>query len=258
VKEQTIEIPTSAGRMETYITRPEQDGPFPVVILYMDIWGIREILFDLASRVATVGYYVLLPDFYYRQGRVRTDFRDADGRAISLKNLSDEQQEKALAPLKKLADATVIEDTGAVLNFLDREKDAQPGPIGGFGYCMGGRHVLEAAAAFPARFRASASLHGTTLISARPESPHLSVGKFQGEVYCGFPEVDEYAPPAMVKQWNDIMRTSTARYRQEVHRGAEHGHGLPDRDLYHKRGAERDWEHIFAMFHRQIPAYSTI
>ena len=90
--------------METFVTSPEQDGPFPAVILYMDVWGVREVLFDLARRVATVGYYALVPDFYYRQGRIRADYRDEHGHAISLKNLTPEQQEAVLAPQRKLAD----------------------------------------------------------------------------------------------------------------------------------------------------------
>ena len=44
--------------METFVTHPQQDGPFPPVIFYMDVWGVREELYDLARRVATVGYYL--------------------------------------------------------------------------------------------------------------------------------------------------------------------------------------------------------
>ena len=36
---------------------------------------------------------------------------------------------------------------------------------------------------------------------------------------------------------------------------AQHGYALPNRDIFHPQGAARDWEMIFAMFHRQIPAY---
>jgi carboxymethylenebutenolidase len=253
VKEETIDIPTAAGRMETFITRPEQAGPFPAVILYMDVWGVREVLFDLARRVATVGYYVLVPDLYYRQGRIRTNFRDASGNAISLKNLSAEDQAKVLEPQKKLEDRMVVEDTGDILKFLDTQPDAKRGAVGGFGYCMGGRYVIQAASAYPDRLRASASLHGTTLITDKPDSAHVGIAKLQGEVYCGFAETDEYAPLPMVEKWTGLMATSPARYQGVIHKGAEHGYALPDRDLFHKRGAERDWELIFAMFHRQIP-----
>jgi len=57
MKERFIDIETPSGRMETFVTHPEHDGPFPAVIIYMDIWGVREELFEIARRVGTVGYY---------------------------------------------------------------------------------------------------------------------------------------------------------------------------------------------------------
>jgi len=63
VHEKIAEVPTQDGKMETFVTRPEQDGPFAAVILYMDVWGIREELYDIARRIATVGYLVAVPDF---------------------------------------------------------------------------------------------------------------------------------------------------------------------------------------------------
>jgi hypothetical protein len=41
----------------------------PAVFFLMDAYGVREELKDMARRLATVGYYVLLPTFYYRAGR---------------------------------------------------------------------------------------------------------------------------------------------------------------------------------------------
>ena len=256
MNERFVEIPTRDGRMETFVTHPEQDGPFPPVIIYMDVWGVREELYDLARRVAAVGYYGMVPDFYYRQGKVRSEYFDAKGRRISLKRLSPEDQRKVLAPHDKLPDAMVVEDTGAILEFLRRGEPVKPEAAGAIGYCMGGRHVMGAAAAYPEHFKASASLHGTTLVSDRKDSPHLSVAKLSGELYCGFAELDHYAPLSMITQLDDLLRPCAVTYRYEIHKGAEHGYALPDRDIYDKRAAERDLELIFAMFHRQIPAYA--
>ena len=69
--EKIVEILTADGRMETFITHPEQGGPFAPIIVYMDVWGLREELYDIARKVAVVGYFVVLPDLYYRQGRIR-------------------------------------------------------------------------------------------------------------------------------------------------------------------------------------------
>ena len=62
-----IEIETSCGLMDTFITRPDENGPFPVVLFLMDAPGKREELHDMASRFATSGYYVMLPNLYYRR-----------------------------------------------------------------------------------------------------------------------------------------------------------------------------------------------
>jgi carboxymethylenebutenolidase len=69
--ERTVDIPTADGRMETFIAHPEEGEPFAPVVVYMDVWGLREELCDIARKIAMVGYYVLLPDLYYRQGRIR-------------------------------------------------------------------------------------------------------------------------------------------------------------------------------------------
>ena len=69
--ERIVEVETPDGRMPTFVTHPEQGGPFAPVVVYMDFWGIREELFDIARRIGTVGYHVTVPDLYYRQGEVR-------------------------------------------------------------------------------------------------------------------------------------------------------------------------------------------
>jgi carboxymethylenebutenolidase len=257
LKERLVDIPTKDGRMETFVTHPEQNGPFPAVVLYMDVWGVREELHDLARRVATVGYYCMVPDFYYRQGKIRSTFVNDKGERISLSRLSKEDQNKVLEPASKLADSMVVDDSGAILNFLSGgDEPVTHGAVGSIGYCMGGRHVMQVAVQYPDRFRASASLHGTTLISDRPNSPHLRVADLRGELYCGYAEFDHYAPLSMVKQLGEMLKPCKVGYTCEIHKGAEHGYALPDRDIFNKHAAERDWELIFSMFHRQIPPYS--
>ena len=81
--ERFVDIATPDSAMDTFVTHPETGGPFPVVVIFMDIWGLREELFDVARRIATVGYYCLVPNFYHRHGKVRFEFRDGSGRMIS-------------------------------------------------------------------------------------------------------------------------------------------------------------------------------
>ena len=108
------------------------------------------------------------------------------------------------------------------------------------------------AAAYPDRFRASAGLHPTSLISDRPDSPHTRLDRLRGELYCGFAETDAYAPLSMIHELDGMLAGQSVGYRREIHAGAVHGYALPDRDIYHKAGANRDWELIFAMYRRQL------
>jgi carboxymethylenebutenolidase len=80
----------------------------------------------------------------------------------------------------------------------------------------------------------------------------LSATKSQGELYCGYAEHDSYATKPIIAAIADAMRSSQAVYQPVVHIGAEHGYALPDRDVYAKHAANRDWESIFAMFRRQL------
>ena len=257
MNERIIEIATADGRMETFVTHPEQGGPFAPVVLYMDIWGVREELYDLARRIGTVGYYCLVPDLYYRQGKVRSTWIDKDGRRISLNRLSQAEQNEVLAPARLLTDAMVVADTGAIIrNLGSGAEPVDPTTFGSVGFCMGGRHILQVGIAYPGRFKANASLHGTALISDRPDSPHLHVGELEGELYCGYAEIDEHAPLPMVERLGGLLAPCRVKYTSVIHKGAEHGYSLPDRDIFHKQAANRDWELILAMFRRQIPPRS--
>ena len=255
MKERFVDIETPSGRMETFVTHPERDGPFAAVIIYMDIWGVRDELFEIARRVGTVGYYCMVPDFYYREGKVRHEFRNEQNRMISLHALDEERKQRVIGPGRRLSNQMVVDDTGAILEFLRRGEPVRSGSVGTIGYCMGGRHVLCVAGHFPEQVTASASLHGTQLISDAADSPHLLAKQFRGELYGGFAETDPYAPLSMVRELEELLRPCPVTYRSEIHEGALHGYALPNRDIFHPYAAARDWEMIFAMFHRKIPAY---
>ena len=250
--ERAVNVSTSDGSIETFITHPAGSGPFPAVVLYMDVWGLREELFDVARRIATTGYYCMVPDFYYRFGRVRHEFRDNNNRMISMEKLDLARKEKVRAPMLKLSDAMVVNDTGALLKFMDAGEPVRTGAVGSIGYCMGGRHEFRVAGSFPDRFRASASLHGTRLVTDSPDSPHLTAMKASGELYCGFAEHDPFAAPPTVEVITETMRTARVKFSCELHKGAEHGYALPDRDIHDKQAANRDWELMFAMWRRQL------
>jgi carboxymethylenebutenolidase len=249
MKERTVPVARPDGAMETFVVQPEGPGPWPAVIVYMDIWGIREELRDIARGLAVVGYQVLLPDLYYRQGKVANRFGDHEGRMLSFERLDEQTQKKVLAPMLQLTTAKVAEDTAALIETMDHD-----GAIGCVGYCLGGRLALCMAGLFPERIRASASLHGTNLVTDAPDSPHRLAKAARGEILCGHGEKDKFSTPAIVRTLEESFRGCDFRYHSEVHEGADHGYALPDRDVYDKHAVLRDWEIIHGMFRRQLPS----
>ena len=250
--EKHIDIATADGRMDSFVVHPEGGGPFPAVIVMMDIWGLREELFDVARKIAVVGYHVTLPNFFYRRGKVRYEVRNPDGRMRSFNKLPQEKQDEMHANRSLLKGHMAMADIAAVLKFHESEP-VQKGPKGTIGYCLGGWLSLAAAAEFPGEFRVCASMHGTRLVSKQPDSPHLFVDRMRGEVYCGFAEHDDLAPPPTIETLGRLFQAAPeVRYRYNVHSGTEHGYALPDRDIFDKAAANRDWENIFAMFRRQL------
>jgi carboxymethylenebutenolidase len=252
IRERFADIATPAGTMPTFVVHPERGGPFPAVIVYMDFWGVREELHDIARSIARAGHCCLLPDLYYRQGAIRNEIRDAEGKMTSLSRLDAETQAKVLAPLRRLSDAEAMDDTQAMLEFLADDKAAHGGPKGCVGFCLGGRLAIRAAARFPGEIKAAASLHGSALVSERADSPHHSAAQLQGELYCGFAGHDPYTLPSTIEDLVSAMKSSPATFSYQVHRGTEHGYALPNRDIYDESAARRDWELILAMFRRQL------
>src|SRR5215468_3264205 len=198
--EKTLDITTKDGEMETFTCRPERDGPSPAVFFLMDAYGIREELKDMARRLGTVGYYVLLPNLYYRAGRDTTYGPDVQQEGSA-------EHTRMRAVRTKMTIPPVMDDIGRMLAFVERQSEVNEAAVGCHGYCMSGPYALAAAARYPDRITAAASFYGTWLVSDAVESPHLSLAKARGELYISCAEHDVLAPLSMV----DELRTLFAR-----------------------------------------------
>src|SRR3954463_9474383 len=191
--EQTIDIDTQDAAMETFIGHPARGGPHPVVLFLMDAPGIRGELYDMARRLASVGYAVLLPNLYYRAGR-----DTIYGPDVLTHGSAEHARMRAVRT--KMTIPPVMDDVAAMLSFIDKQEAAKPGPVGAHGYCMSGPYALAAVARYPDRVTAAASFYGTWLVNDAEESPHLSLGKIKGELYIACAEHDELAPLPMVEE----------------------------------------------------------
>ena len=239
------DIQTRSGAMETFIVRPDRGGSHPVVVMMMDAPGIREELYDMARRLCTVGYYVLLPNLYYRAGK-DTKY----GPDVTTKGSAEQVRMRAVRT--KMTIPPVMEDFADMLAFADTQPAAKKGVVGTHGYCMSGPYALAAAARFPDRVAAAASYYGTWLVSENEESPHLTLEKAKGELYIGCAEHDELAPLPMVAELKALFEASGNGGELEMYPEVHHGFAFPSRWCYDKPAAERHWERLIALYRRRL------
>lgn len=242
--EQTVEIATKDGFTTTFITHPERGGPHPLILFFMDAPGIREELRDMARRLASVGYYVMLPNMYYRSGVMEL----ADLPPLP----TDEMWARMAGFMNSLTIDLVMDDAEALIAYADGQAAASEGPAGCLGYCMSGQYAINTAGRWPERIAAAASIYGVSLVTDRGDSPHLMAQKAGGELYFACAEIDRFAPLEMVEALSQSLATSSANAEVEIYPGVEHGFGFPQRPSYNRDAAERHWERLFALFRRNL------
>jgi carboxymethylenebutenolidase len=247
MNEYEVEIDTGAGKMDTFICHPDENGPHPAVIIYMDAPAIREELRDMARRLGTAGYYVALPNLYYREGR-------EGSYGFDYTCLKDDEQHlsRMFGLMSSLSNEMIVNDTQFLIETIRNDLAAAAGPIGCAGYCMSGQFVAAVGAAYPDDFAAIASYYGVGILTDKEDSPHLSAGKIKGELYMAFAEEDPYVPQEVLDALPAAMEACGVNYRIEIYPGTEHGFAFPERPAYIKAAGERHWERMLALFDRQL------
>jgi carboxymethylenebutenolidase len=242
--ERQIEIATADGRMNTFICHPERDSPHPTILFFMDAPGIREELRDMARRLASVGYYVMLPNLYYRSNVEEL------GSVVGEANVATRQ--KALQLMTTINIPMVMQDVDALVDFASKDPAASKGPMGCVGYCMSGQYAINAAARYKDRFRAAASIYGVALVTDKPDSPHTVPQKTHARFYFGCAEHDHYAPLEMISVLRSEIADKGGDAEVEIYPGAQHGFAFPSRPMYDKPSAERHWERLFTLFRESL------
>jgi carboxymethylenebutenolidase len=235
-----IALTTEDGVCPAYVFRSAGAGPWPAVVFFMDGIGIRPALFEMAERVAAHGYYVLLPDLYYRSG----PYEPMDARQL----FTDPAQRQVLMQnyLGKLGQANAMRDTRALLAWLASQPDVLPGKLGAMGYCMGGGLALVAAGHFPDRFAAVAAYHPGQLATDAPDSPHLLAPKLQARVYIGRASEDAGFPDDMLARLAAALTGAGVAHTIETY-PARHGWVPRDTPVHDATAAERHWQTLFAL-----------
>ena len=240
-----IEIQTKDGSCPSYVYRPAGNGPWPAVLVFMDGIGIRPAMLELGERLASHGYFVLLPDLFYRSG----PYEPMNPHTL----FSDPEQRKVLME-KFFAFATqanIMSDAAAFLDYLAAQPDVKPGRVGVTGYCMGGLMSLTAAGTYPERIAACASYHGGRLATDAATSPHLLAPKIKARVYIGGAIEDPSFPDDMKARLEEAFTNAGVDHLIETY-PAKHGWVFRDTPVYDAGATERHWQTLLVLLNETL------
>lgn len=239
---QHISIKTKDGQADGWLFK-STTADAPGVIIYMDAFGPRPGLFDMAQRLSEAGYTVLVPDLYNR----RAPYEQFDAKTT----WTDEKRGPELkAMMAATTQAMTVDDTEGFIRAL---RDAGvKGKIGTVGYCMGGARAFNAAAAYPNDIFAAASFHGGNLASDAPDSPHRRAADIKAKLYVGMAGVDGSFPPEQTAILAKALREAEVDYVVENYVGSAHGWAVNDHNVYDEAGAERHWRRMLTLFEEAL------
>jgi carboxymethylenebutenolidase len=241
----TIEIRTEDGTCPAHVFTPAGAGPWPGVLFYIDGIGMRPAMHDMGERLAKAGYYVLMPDLFYRGGAYTSPdphklFSDpAVGQAWWAKMFPVASADKCMR------------DTRAFLEHFTTQKQVKPGKLGTTGYCMGGKMAFLAAANYPDRFAAIAAYHPGGLVTGDADSPHLLVGKIKARVYIGGARDDQSFPDEARHQLDEALTKAGVDHVVEKY-DALHAWVPSDTPRHDHAAAEKHWQTLLGLFQRTL------
>ncbi|QRP49497.1 dienelactone hydrolase family protein [Amycolatopsis sp. FDAARGOS 1241] len=246
MRKEKVDVPAGDGVADSYLVVPD-GGPHPGVLLFMDAFGLRPRIEEMADRIAEAGYVVLAPNLLYRGGR---------SPQFDLSGLGDPDKRgeifgKIMPLIQALGtDNAIQRDAEKYLDFLAAQEGVAAGPVVITGYCMGGTNALRVIEAFPDRVKAIAAFHAGGVVTDGPDSPHLGVGSITGEVYFGHADQDHSMSPEHIKTLEAALDEAGVTYRSEVYEGATHGYTMSDTAAYSEAGEKRHWDNLFALLER--------
>jgi len=235
-------IDTRDGPMRAIVVRPPGPGPFPAVITYPHIGGLTNTMRLMATRVAEGGYVSVVIDLYHRLGTIVIDPESVQQDVVAISRIA----------AASVTDAGAMQDTAAAFDWFDAQPFIRGPSVGTIGYGRGGSLAVRAAAEFPERVNAAASVLGFGFTKDGVAECRARLVRIRGGLYCAFAEHDEIIPSSVQDEVASSLDGLPLDAQLVVHPGARHPYVFPDRAVHDAAAAARDWEAIFAMYARHL------
>jgi carboxymethylenebutenolidase len=237
----TLHIPTADGQADAFATFPDHGERHPGVLMYPDGFGIRPVLREMARELAGHGYYVLVPNLFYRHGPAPV---------IELpEHVGEEARPAVFARLMPLIEAHTTErvllDADAYLQFLTTQPEVSAGPVAVTGYCIGGLLATRTAAAHPGRVAALAGFHAP-VGAAGPDTLH----RLTAQVHFGHAETD--LTPEALGELNQVLDVAGIDYTSEIYPGTVHGFTMSDTDAFDPAALQLHWDRLLPLLRRAL------
>jgi carboxymethylenebutenolidase len=239
--QRSVNIETADGTCPAALSIPDGEGPWPAVIMFADAGGMRDTIRHMGERLSGLGYVVLVPDFYYRNGPyepvdMRTAFEHKDS------------MERIMGMMQGYTADLAVRDAEAFVGYLDTVPEKKAGGVGTTGYCMGGRLSLITAGNLGGAIAASASFHGGNIAKEDdPASPHHKAGAMKASVYVAGAIEDQSFPDEQKALLEKSLTEAGVTHTIETYQ-AHHGFAVPDNSSYDEAAAERHWQALESFF----------
>lgn len=234
-----VRVPVGAGEMVAYRATPAGVGKAPLVLLISEIFGVHEYIRDTARRLAKLGYFVVAPELFARQG----DPRQIESVAEIIDKISS-----------KTPDAEVMQDLDAAVAWA-RQQGADTGRLAITGFCWGGRITWLYSAHNPG-VKAGVAWYGrlvSPVNAYNPRHPIDLVGELKAPVLGLYGGVDTGIPVETVDAMEAALKNGSLAARASqlhLYDNAPHAFHADYRPSYRKEEAEDGWRRMLDWFRR--------
>ncbi len=246
VVEKDVNVPMASGVSDAALFYPEGKGPWPAVLVWTDIIGLRPVFREMGRRLAAEGYVVLVPNPFYRSAKAPV--------VSDTFNFSNPADRAKVMPMAAALTADAgISDAKAYTTFLDAQPQTdKKKKLGVQGYCMGGPLTFRTAGTRADRIGAAATFHGGGLVADKPDSPHLQIAQMKAEVLCCVAANDDKRSPTDKDKLKEAFAATHLKATVEVFDGCNHGWTVRGSEVYNEAGAERAWSELTALYKRNL------